>query len=241
MKLTQDDNRKLRTALLAARLAGVNDVVITNGIIAGVHEQHIGAIFSPIDLSIDKDVTIGIKRLTDLEKRLSLFGENIEVEIEINDAKKARKLGVRASSGKIEFRCTDERLITYPKTNQDEPGMVLTLTKAEIGLISKGAKTLGTEQLTLQIKRDGVVHVECSDANTDRFEVELAAPAEFVDDVYPYVNPFDVSSKGVFIPLLENLVKDADTAEIVVMRSGNISIRVYGHDVLAVPRIQTGE
>lgn len=243
MKLTPTDILELRKALMAARLAGVSSVVITNGYIAGVHDAHIAAIFSPIKLSIDSAISIGIMKLADFEKRLTLFGEDVLVEGEVNDAKKTRKLSIRGKTGKIEYRCTDERMITYPKTNADEPGVLVTLTKAEVALISRGTKTLGGAQLTLQIKRDGLVHIESSDTNQDRFEVDIEAPATFIDEEapYPYVNSFDVSNNGAFLPLIENIVKESDTAELLVMRTGNISLKVYGHDVFAVPKAQHGD
>jgi hypothetical protein len=240
MKLTPSDILKIRGALIAARTAGINSVVITNGYVAGVHEKHIAAIFSALALDLDPAISIGLAKLTDLEKRLSLFGE-IEVEGEVNANQKMCKLAIRGKGGKIDYRCSDERLITYPKSNSDEPGIVVTISKPEIALLSKGAKTLSAEHLTLQVKRDGTVHFECHDTNQDEFQTDLEAQAEFVDEVYPYVNPFDVSSGGVFLALLEHMVKDADTAQLVVMKTGNISLQVHGHEVFAVPRIQHGE
>jgi hypothetical protein len=243
MKLTPSDVLEVRKALLAARLAGVSNVVLTNGYVAGVHDAHVSAIFSPIKLSLDPAISIGIMKLADFEKRLTLFGEDVLVEGEVNDAKKARKLLIRGKTGKIEYRCTDERMITYPKTNADEPGIVVTLTKAEVALLSRGTKTLGGSELVLQIKRDGAVHLESHDTNQDRFELDAEARAVFVDEEapYPYVNSFDASNNGAFLPLIENMVKDNDTAELVVMRTGNISLKVYGHDVFAVPKAQHGD
>ena len=240
MKLSQTDILKIRGALMAARTAGINSVVLTSGYVAGVHEKHIAAIFSTLELELDPAISIGLAKLTDLEKRLSLFGE-VEVEGELNANNKMCKLAIRGKGGRIDYRCSDERLITYPKSNADEAGIVIKVTKPEVALLSKGAKTLSTEHLTLQIKRDGTVHFECHDTNQDEFQMDLETQAEFIDDVYPYVNPFDVSAGGVFLPLLENMVKEADEAELIVMKTGNINLRVHGHDVFAVPRIQHGE
>lgn len=240
MKLIPSDLLKVRAALSAARLAGINSVVISNGRISGVHDEHIAAIFSPLELSIDSSISLGIVKLSELEKRLALFTGDILVEGEVNDANKVRKLNIKAKTGKIEFRCTDEKLITHPKSNMDEPGIVLTISKPEIALISKGIKTLGAELLTLQVKRDGAVRIECSDVNQDIFEVTFENGAEFIDDEYPYVNPFKANG-GVLLPLFEQLVKDNDTAQVFIMKTGNILIQAHGHDVFVVPRIQHGE
>jgi hypothetical protein len=172
-----------------------------------------------------------------------MFGDLVEVEGEVTDANKVRKLTIRGKGSKVEFRCTDEKLITYPKENNDEYGVLVTFSKPEVALLSKGAKTLGADQLTFQVKRDGAVHIECADSSMDRFEIDLETPAVFVDEEnpYPVVNPFDVSAGGVFLQLLEHMVKDADTAELVVMKTGNVLMKIYGHEVLAIPRIQIGE
>lgn len=241
MKLTPEDVLALRAGLAAARLTGVADVVIANGHISGVHSAHIAAIFSPITLSIDPEISLGIMKLADFEKRLNLFGTDVLVEGEVTDSKKVRKLNIRGKAGKIDFRCTDERLIKYPKANPDEAGIVITLTKAEVQLISKGAKTLGATSLVLQIKRDGTVHIECVDTNKDQFQADVEAKAEFIDAVYPYVNSFDVSNNGALLPLLEHMVKEKDDARLVVTLTGNISLKAFGHDVFAVPMAQHGD
>lgn len=240
MKLTPTDILNLRKALLAARYAGVDDVVITGGRIAGVHEGHISAIFSMVMLSIDPEITMGIKKLTDFEKRLNLFGEDVLVEGELSDAKKVRKLSMRGKAGKIEYRCTDEKLITYPKTNPGDELMGITLTKPEIALLVKGTKTLGADGLVLQVKRDGTVHIECTDTNRDRFEIDIGSPALFSGDPQPYVNTLNVTNNGVFLQLLEQMVKDNDEAELVVFGT-KIGMKVFGHDVFVIPDAQHGD
>lgn len=241
MKLIDSDIPKLRGALQAAKHAGVTNVVITNGFIAGIHEKHIAAIFSPLDLSIAPEISFGISKLTELQKRLELFGDEILVEGEENDARKIRQLNIKGKAGKIQFRCTDERMITYPKSNMDESDMIITVTRPEVALLATGARTLGAELLTIEIDAAGGVHFICKDTNQDSFETDLEAPAEFLDEAHPYRNPFDVSSGSVLLTLLEQLVKDADSAQFFVMKTGNLFLHAYGHDIFVIPRIQHGE
>lgn len=241
MKLTEADLPKFRAALLACKLAGLDTVVISEGMLRGLGDKRNAALVSELKLSIDPVISMGISRVPELEKRIAMFGDLVEIDLDVNDANKVRKLTIRGKGGKVEFRCTDEKLITYPKANNDEPGAVVTFTRPEVALLVKGAKTLSVDQLTFQIKRDGAVHIECADAAMDRFEIDLENPAAFVDDPYPIVNPFDVSSGGVFLQLLEHMVKDSDTAELVVMKTGNVGMTIFGHDVLAIPRVQIGD
>lgn len=241
MKFNTDDLRNLKLALMACKLSGIEAAVFSQGQIRGLGSKHNAAIFSPISLSIDPSISMGISKLADLEKRMALFGDDVLIEGELNDAKKARKLSIRGKGGKIEYRCTDEKLIEYPKTNNDEDGIVVTFTKPEVALIAKAVKTMGADKLVLQVKRDGSVHIECMDTNNDRFETDLSTLAEFVDEPYAVVNPYDTTSNGVFITMLESMVKESDTATLIVKKSGNVGMTIFGHSLLAIPRIQIGD
>lgn len=244
MKLTTADNLKLRTALAACKQAGINLAVIWEGKIRALSESRTAAIISELQLSIDPNIQIGITRLSELVARVSLFGDDIVIEGEETADQKVRKLIIRGKAGKIDFRCTDVAILDkqklFPKSAfGDDPAKVITLSKPEISLLSKGIKTLGAEMLTIQVKRDGTVHFESLDSSSDRFEMDLAAPAEFIDESYPSVTSYLTSSNGVLLTLLEHAVKEADSTQIVMMKSGNISLKVLGHDIFAIPRIQT--
>ena len=241
MKLTSADILELKKALMAANKAGLESFVITEGKVRGLNTNQNAVILSDIQLSLDPNLQLGVVRLGELEKRLSLFGEDVLIEGEVNDAGKVRRLTIRGKGGKVDFRCTDPKLITYPKTNNDEPHAVVTLQKTEVALLSKGVKLLGGETIAVQVKRDGGVHVECVDSNNDRFELDLTAPAEFIDESTSFVHLYDAGSKGTFIGMLDQLAKDLDTVTLVFMKSGNVSFKLYGFDVLAIPRIKTGD
>ncbi len=238
MKLNNDDILKIRSALLACKVAGLDSVVISNGMLRGLGDKQHGAVFSEMKLSIDPTIEIGISKLGELEKRLSLFGEEVSVELELTDAKKARKLTVKGHLGKIEFRCTDSKLIKYPKENNDEAMAAISFTKPEIALMVKGTKVMGAEQIVVQVKRGGGVHVESLDQNNDRFELAASLPVEFFNEEYPSVNSFDTSSNGVFIGMLEHAAKDSDVVTLVLTKAGQFRITAYGYDLLAIPRIQ---
>lgn len=240
MKLTSQDTFELRKALSAAARAGLEDIVIHEGLVRGLNPGQSAAVFSPITLSLEPDVSMGIKRLGDLSKRLELFGDDILIEGELNDAKKVRRLFIRGKAGKIEFRCTDSKLIVYPKTNTDTPAIVVTLTKPEVALLNKGIKTLGCEDMVLQVKRDGTVHFEAVDTSNDRFEMDMSMPAQFVEEPVPFVHKYDTGTKGVLLDMLTQTTKDKDTIDLTIMQSGNIALTVLGVEVLAIPRITTG-
>jgi hypothetical protein len=242
MKLTLEDNVKLKSAFAACKLADIDLAVISEGKIRGLSESRNAAIISALPLSISPDMQLGITRLSELAKRFSLFGDDVSIEAELAGENKIKKLLIKAKSGKIDFRCTDISMLEkkYPKANNDVEGTVLSFTREEVQLISRGVKTLGAEQMTIQVKRDGAVHIESADSSSDRFETDLCTVAEFVEDPYPSVFNYNTSSSGVLLGLLEHAAKEAETVQLIMMRSGNIGITVHGHTILAIPRIQTG-
>ncbi len=239
MKLTASDNQKLRAAFTACRIADIDLAVVSEGKIRGLSESKNAAIISALELSIDPEITLGITRLSELSKRLDLFGEDILIEGEVNDAKKVKKISIRGKSGRIEFRATDVALLErkYPKAHSEQAAAVITLSKPEISLIGKGVRTLGAETMTIQVKRDGSVRIESSDSSNDRFEMEVSSQAEFVDEETAIVNAYDTSSSGVILKLIEYAARDADSVSLAVMKSGNIMLNISGHDILIIPRI----
>lgn len=240
MKFTSSDILELRRALIAANRAGLESFVIHEGQVRGLNAPQNAVIFSPINLSFEQDVQIGVAKTNELEKRLSLFGDDVLIEGEMNDAKKMRRLTIKGKSGKVDYRCTDARLIVYPKTNSDDPFAVVTLLKPEIALLAKGSKLLAGETIAVQVRRDGSVHIECVDMNNDRFELDLETKADFVDEENAFVHLYDAGSKGTLIGILEYLAKDNDSVSLVFMRSGNVGFKLLGFDMLAIPRIITG-
>ena len=41
----------------------------------------------------------------------------------------------------------------------------------------------------------------------------------------------------MLLKLIEHTVREADSTQLMVMKSGNIGLKIYGHDILAIPRI----
>lgn len=239
MKLTQEDNTKIKAALVACKMADIELAVISEGKIRGMSESKNAAIISELSLSIDPQVTLGVTRLGELEKRLALF-KDVTIEGELNADKKVKRLTIKGSgSSKIEFRCTDIALLDrkYPKSHNDVPFAELTFTKEEVQFFSKAVRTLGAEQLTIQIKKDGAVRIESSDSSNDRFEYDIAAQANFADDPTSMVRSYSTTSTGVLLKLLDYLARDSDTITVNVMSSGNLALVLGGFTILAIPRI----
>ena len=222
-------------------MANIDLAVITEGKIRGMSDSRTAVIFSDMELSIEPDVKWGITRLNELHKRLELFGERIQIEGELNNDKKVKKISIRGenASSKIDFRCTDIVLLDkkYPKTHNEIGAVQITLTREDVSMLNRGVKTLGADRVTIQIKRDGEVHIESVDSSNDRFEFNLSTPAEFHDEPTGYANQYDTSSTGVLLNLLSHVVRDNDKAVVTMNQSGNIDILINGFHILAIPCI----
>jgi hypothetical protein len=249
MKFSPEDILKFRGAAAACRLAGIDHAVFMNGEIRSISDNRNAAIISELKLSIPPEVKLCVLRLGELDKRMQLFGEDVLVEGELTGENKVRKLSMRGKHGKMEFRCTDLAMLEspssehkYPKTMNDAAGAVLTFTKPELALTVKAIKTLGAERITLQVKRDGFVHIESVDSSSDKFEADLSSEAEFIEDAYPSVHSYANGSGGVLLPLLEYLNRETteETCQIMLMRTGNLLFTVHKHNVYAIPRIEIG-
>lgn len=233
MKMTADDVLKIKSAIAIARIAGIDAIVITNNIVAGLLPSTKLALISTMKFSFDPALKIGIGRIAELEKRLSIFGSTeLEIEGKGTDAGEISVLNISAGKSKVQFRCTSERMIKYPKGNDDPAIAVVTGTKAEIQQIARAAKTLGAETITLAIGRTAAVKFECSSPTNEMFSTELAAAAVFENDQQAIVHIYEADRLAA---VLDAAVRDADELSIVVGEFGSLTIAIKGHTLIAMP------
>lgn len=232
MKLTPNDIENLRGAFAVCRIAGIDAAVITDGKVRGVTPTSKMAMISDVGFSFDADVKIGIGRIAEFEKRLSVFSGNIEGEAKVNEKNEVSLLTLRSGKSSIQFRCTSEKLIKYPKKNEDPEECIVRASKAEIAQISRAVKSLGAETLTLAIGRDGAVKFECSAPTNEAFSTEIAAEAAFENGPKGIVHIYEGDR---FASVLDASVRDADEVLLVLGEGGSISLSIKGHVLIALP------
>lgn len=237
MEFCKDDVEKLKQIFAASKIGGIETVVISDGMVRGANEQKDVAIISESHLSIDPTIKIGLARMQEFEKRLQLFSGDIKIDCKLNDANDVSMMTITGGKSKAQFRCTQERLIRYPKMNDDQPAVVITMTKAEGQHVSKAAKTFKSDLTTVHISRTGVVTIECSDATNDKFSVELSEQAEYVTDSESYVFSY-VGQR--FSDVIDALAKDDDKISFVIGEGGSATTVVKGH-TLIIMSITDGE
>lgn len=239
MKFSTQDIQALKNAISAARLVGVDAFVIANGKVSGVSEKMNGCIFSDFALSEKPDIRLGLNRISELDKRLSLFGDkDIDVTLDITAEGKAKIMHIKSPSGRIEFRCTDPKMIKAPTEITDPIIAVGVMSKAEVAQIVRGVNVLSAEKIVMHIDRNQVIRFEAKDATNDTFEFKLENPAEFIDEAAPMLTQFD-GSGGVITKLLDAAGKDCDPMSFMISQTGQLRVNYNSFDLIAIPKIET--
>jgi hypothetical protein len=238
MKLTPTDIEKLRNVLAACKVIGVDALVINEGMARGARLPSLdAAIITDLDLSISPDIQMGIGKVVELEKRLAIFGSNVEMEGKTNDNGDVTLLTLSAGKTKMQFRCTSSKLVRYPKSNDDQPVATILMTRAEIAQVSRAVKTLCAETIVLQVSRNGIARLECTDSANDKFEIELSAAAKYEDEVQSLVQTY---LAGLFVDVIDAAAKESEEIDFVVGEVGSMTAKVKQHTVMIMPQI-TGE
>jgi len=238
MKTIQTDIDELKSILAACKIVGVDGIVIHEGQARGAKPSLDAAILSPANFSFSSDLRIGIGRCGELEKRLNIFSGPVDIEGKVNDAGDVSMLTLSSGKTKVQFRCTSANLMKYPKKNEDQPVVMITFSKAEVQQANRAVKTLGAENIVIQVTRAGVVNLECFDASNDKFTIELAKAAEFVEDAEGVVQTY---LGGLLVDVLDAACKDSEETTIVLGEAGSITATAKGHTLLIMSQINGEE
>lgn len=231
MILTPADTSKLREALAACKTGGIESFMLTAGLVRGTNAKRNMAILSPIELSLSPDVKLGVGRLAELEKRLAMF-EQPTIELKLNAKNEVAQLSLSSGRTKAQFRCTAESMIKYPKSNDDQPLAVITLSRVEVAQLTKAVRTYGSEAVLVKIGREGAVHLECSDSTNDQFSMDAEKTAEFIEDAESNVFTYPATN---FCGAADAVAKDSDEVQLVFGQIGSITVAVRGYTLLIMP------
>lgn len=237
MNLTKQDISIIRSALAAARLAGVEQAVIGDGAIRGAAVDQTSAIISPLPLSLPPELKIGIGRLTELEKRISLFGPDLEIEVVPKDEKSVQSLELSEKRTKISFRCAAATLISTPKGIADEAVVALKLTAEEAQQLVKTVKTLGAEAVAVVVGKAGNVRFTGMSPANEKFAVEIEASAECLDEQVALTASYKAPR---FCQVLEAAAKLGDV-EPTIGAGGTFAITLDGHLLVLIAESEGDE
>ena len=212
----------------------IDSVVLSDGKVMGAASSKKLAIISETSLSIDRTTNVGIGRLSELEKRLSLFEGSVNITGEPGKSGEIMRLTMQSGKAKAQFRCTATSMLKYPKENSDVPLVVISLSRAEVTQLSRAAKTFGAETIIFKIASSGDVHIECVDSTNDQFTTSTEKKAEFIDEaetvLFTYLSSY-------LCTVLDTGVRDADSIDLVFGQSGSITALVKGYSLMIMPNI----
>jgi hypothetical protein len=228
----------LRTILAACKVVGVDGVVLSEGMARGAKASKDAAIISRSLVDIPTNVKLGIGRVAELEKRLSIFGDTATIEYKTNDNDDITVLNIISGKTKMMFRCTSAGLMKYPKANNDPAYAQVKLNRAEAALLTKSIKTLSAELVVLHSNKSGLVRIEGKDSTNDKFEIELASQAIFVDEEDSFVQSY---LAPLFCDAIDACARDNESIDLTIGESGSITIKVKGHDMVIIPQIGEDE
>jgi hypothetical protein len=234
MNFTEQDVEELRAILTLCKTVGIDGAVLADGKVMGAASSKKLAIISPTKLSIDPETKVGIGRLTELEKRLTIFAEGVVMTAEINKSGEVSRLTMAAGRTKAQFRCSATSMVLHPKSNDDAPVAALSLSKTEVAILVKAAKIFGAETIIFKISPAGDVHIECVDSTNDQFSTGTEKQAEFIDEADPLFFTYQAS---YLTTVLAEGTKDADSIDLVFGQAGSITALVKGYSLMVMPNI----
>jgi hypothetical protein len=235
MNLTESDVQKLRDILSLCKTVGIDSVVFSGGKVMGAAASKKLAIIAQSGFEqVDIATPMGIGRLVELEKRLSIFGDSVAISGEVGKSGEIMRLTMAAGKSKAQFRCTATSMIKHPKENADVPLTVVSLSKTEVQQLVKAAKIFGAETIIFKISSAGDVHIECVDSTNDQFSTGTEKNAEFVEEAENVLFTYLVS---YLTTVLDVGTKDADSIDLVFGQAGSITVQVRGFTLMIMPNI----
>jgi hypothetical protein len=236
MKLNDNAIGALRVALHIAKAIDLELAVLENGQILGINDKKDAVIISELKI-LPEGVRLGIGRVAELQKRLTLFGDAVEADLKVNDKQEGVMLTLQSGRSKVQFRCTSMGFLDrkYPKENADEPLVVITFSKAEASQLVRASKSLSAETILVKVSKAGEIYLECSDSTNDQFSLTLDQAGDFVGD--PGSTIFSYRA-GLLTNLLEAGIRDNETVDLVMGAEGSMTIAIDAHTLIALPKAQ---
>jgi hypothetical protein len=232
MNFSSTQVTELRSILSTCKSVGIDAVVFAAGKVMGANDKRTLAIISESLVVPAGAAPIGVGRITELSKRLDLFGDDVSIDGKEGQKGEMSQLTLSSGRTKAQFRCTSTSMIPHPKSNEDPPHCVVTLTPDEAKTLHRAIKTFAAEVAVIRITAGGEVHIECSDSTNDQYSTVLSTPAEFVGEAETVLFTYAASNLST---ALEAGARESEAAELVVGEAGSITAMVKDRSVVIIP------
>lgn len=225
-----------KRVITVCKQVGIEVVVLAENRVMGANGARNLAIISDSGLNLADDVKVGIGRLSELEKRLGMFSEKIDISCKLNDKSEVALMSLSSGKMKAQFRCTSMTMLDrkYPKTNEDPPENVLTLHKSEVAAITRAIKTYGSANVIVKVNRNGSAQLECSDSSNDQFTIDIEKGVEQNEAGQAVLLTYNAAN---FCQVLDLAAKDEDEIPLVIGGYGSMTAQVKGFSIVMVPNM----
>ncbi|MBT9138803.1 MAG: hypothetical protein DDT31_01380 [Syntrophomonadaceae bacterium] len=235
MNFSPKDVETLRSILTLCKTVGVDSIVLSGGKVMGAAASKKLAIITDTCFEQLGVITpVGIGRLAELERRLTIFNDSVSISGETGKSGEMTRLTLSSGRSKAQFRCTATSMIKHPKENTDVPLVVVTMTKAEVQQLVKAVKTFTAETIIFKISPAGDVHIECVDSTNDQFTTGTEKAAEFIDET---TSAFFTYLASYLTTVLDVGTREADSIDLIFGHAGSITALVKGYLLMIMPNI----
>lgn len=217
MKLTSDTINFIKKTINAAKLIGLESIIIEEDMIRGLTDARDAFILQKDNIPDFEFSSMGITRIDILNSRINL-AEDVNVNATVNnDNEWVETLIISKGRTKTEFNCGNPNNISAVKSINDSFDYTINFTEDDVNMLAKAASSVLCEDL-VSIKSDGQsVSFVLSEFNKDVFQ------HEFFETAFTFANKYSLK-------ILLSLLKRNTTGEFVISKNGILKINVDDFD-----------
>lgn len=175
MKLNKEQIHCITQTIKTAALVGVDGVQITSAGLHGMNDAQNVFLIHYDNIPAFDFTTMAVTDLSGFTNRLSLFDDPdaLSIEATINDRHNCvSKIVMKSGRTKVEYQCTDPRLVPAPKNIADEFHYCFDLDDESVTKIQKAMGIFKSDTFTIKSNMNGVTF-EIQSINNDTFEHTL--------------------------------------------------------------------
>lgn len=237
MKLSSTDVQHLNNILSTCAIAGIEAVLIEEGVVRGINEGKTAVLISDVNVPAFPQ-KVAFTRLSSLRNRIALFSDALVIDAKESDRGEINSLEMSSGKSKAQFRCTPTMLVKPPKIINDEHFVKLTFAKDELKTLLNASKVMGSKKIAIMIKSSGEVSFSASDESNDVFTSTVDMEAEFINDASTVYHDYPTD---ILSAVLKKASEEFDTLVVVVGEAGTITVKVSGHNVTVLPMISDND
>ena len=223
----------MKNAVITAKLAGIENLIIQRDRVRGTNEQRTAILLHENNIPNLPFDSIGLSRIDIFLTRLELVQplKNFEMTFCLSDDKQfVRSLDMRAKNVSVNYRCANPTTIQAPKSFKDSIKYKLNMSPEALLLISKGAGAMGGADDIIIKTNKNKVEVTIEDITNDALTFDLDTNPEVIEG-----NSLEHFSYKFPIKMILPLLKQNSGGDFFLTARGILKINVNGLDFY-IPR-----